>query len=222
MQIIKNKTLNIIQCNTKYFSCCFDVKEFSSIENSFFYNCKFEYISVFSNLSGCRFENCSSDEFNLIVSYPNKSILKNIHKIPVTNLQVECELDEFPSQILKISNLVEFAYTGRFFQEISKMHSLQRLMIPFVGLTTLPEDIYQFRNLTHLVLRGNQIDSISKGISKLKRLEYLDLQGNKLTTLPKEISELISLKRLYLSLNFMFGEEKKQIRSYLPNCCIQF
>jgi hypothetical protein len=69
------------------------------------------------------------------------------------------------------------------------------------GLTTLPPEIGQLANLTHLNLGDNQLTELPLAICRLTKLEKLDLWNNKLTALPPEIRQLTNLRELNLSGN---------------------
>ena len=80
-------------------------------------------------------------------------------------------------------------------QEYYSMSSLQinsitKLDISSSHFVTLPEEIFEFKNLRNLDLSDNQLTSISKRISEFKHLEKLNLFNNNLYDLPSEMSQL--------------------------------
>ncbi|MDE5120357.1 MAG: leucine-rich repeat domain-containing protein, partial [Trichodesmium sp. St19_bin1] len=78
---------------------------------------------------------------------------------------------------------------------------LKKLDLSFKGLTTIPELVFEDRDLTELYLSGNQLITISESISQLSNLTELYLSVNKLRTIPESISQLSNLTKLYLSGN---------------------
>jgi hypothetical protein len=94
-----------------------------------------------------------------------------------------------------------------------------------LGLSSLPEVIYQLRNLTslnlacnklsnirtedflkfekleRLDLSKNQLDKLPEDFGKLSNLRHLDLDGNQLEMLPEDFCKLSNLKTLYLEGN---------------------
>ncbi|MFT5779298.1 MAG: Leucine-rich repeat (LRR) protein [Crocinitomicaceae bacterium] len=92
------------------------------------------------------------------------------------------------------------------------------------GLTKIPDEVFDHKEVKVLRLFGNQIDSISErigelenleelflgrnlltslpaSIGKLKKLRILSVQNNNLISLPDEIGDLESLEELYLNQN---------------------
>lgn len=75
---------------------------------------------------------------------------------------------------------------------------LPRICYPFIkkvnlwdsGIPAIPSKVFQFKNLEHLLLEGNQIKTVPKAIGQLKKLQYISFDENLLSTLPSEISKL--------------------------------
>lgn len=57
----------------------------------------------------------------------------------------------------------------------------------------LPEDIHRLKNLTHLNLACNCLESLPESIGELSNLRFLDVSHNRLITLPET---LINLRKL--------------------------
>ncbi len=83
--------------------------------------------------------------------------------------------------------------------EIGRLTSLQGLILR--GLTKIPREIAQLRNLTRLYLSSNELSELPKEIAQLRNLDILDLSSNELREFPKEITQLRNLTRLYLNSN---------------------
>ncbi|MDE5124397.1 MAG: leucine-rich repeat domain-containing protein, partial [Trichodesmium sp. St19_bin1] len=79
--------------------------------------------------------------------------------------------------------------------------SEKKLDLSNQGLRSIPESVFEDRDLTSLDLSMNQLRTIPKSISQLSNLTELDLSMNQLRTIPKSISQLSNLKELNLSGN---------------------
>jgi internalin A len=102
------------------------------------------------------------------------------------------ELTTLPSNISKLTRLKKLI--------IGKWDAQKR---EWVGnsLTTLPPEIGQLVNLTHLNLSLNQLAGLPPEIGQLVNLTHLDLSINKLTQLPPEIGQLVRLTHLDFRFN---------------------
>ncbi|CAM3875221.1 hypothetical protein G4177_32420 [Corallococcus sp. ZKHCc1 1396] len=69
------------------------------------------------------------------------------------------------------------------------------------GLTSLPEELFQFRRLEKLNLRRNDLRTLPEALGQLTELRELDLRGNGLRTLPESIGALKKLRVLDLESN---------------------
>lgn len=76
-------------------------------------------------------------------------------------------------------------------------------------VSTLPEDLARFANLTHLDLGKNKLTELPEFVGGFSKLEYLDLSKNDLSVFPVEICRLSALKTLVINRN-MFDQ--------LPDC----
>ncbi len=116
--------------------------------------------------------------------------LKRIIKFLETNAieldLSDCCLEEIPSEVFELKNLVIL--------KLSQSFDLHRIDLHRIDL--------------HRKDR-NQISHIPKEIGKLKKLEYLDIRYNLLTTLPAEIGNLTQLKYLYLNDNHLVSLPKE-------------
>lgn len=88
-------------------------------------------------------------------------------------------------------------------------------------LDEFPEEITELTDLTHLILRGNNLKSIPPSIGKMTNLKKLVLVNNQLSTLPDEIGNLTNLKTLVLKGNSFSAAEVAKIQKMLPNCKIK-
>ncbi len=85
--------------------------------------------------------------------------------------------------------------------EDAKASGVTELDLSGKGLTTLPNELFQLRNLVTLDLSGNLFATLPQEICQLRNLATLDLSGNLFAILPQEICQLRNLTRLALSSN---------------------
>ena len=74
---------------------------------------------------------------------------------------------------------------------------------------TLPEEIFQFKNLRSLSVSGMKLDSLPEEIATFKKLEFIDFSKNNIETLPLTFCELKSLEIIVANQNPL---------AYLPYC----
>jgi Leucine-rich repeat (LRR) protein len=74
-------------------------------------------------------------------------------------------------------------------------------------ITSIPDELFQFQNVTHLWLSSNKISSaLPSGLGMMKKLVELDLENNFFTgAIPAEIYSLVNLQNLYLYDNILTG-----------------
>jgi Leucine-rich repeat (LRR) protein len=72
---------------------------------------------------------------------------------------------------------------------VSPMASDVKLDLSRKGLTQIPAEVFENKELKVLKLFGNQLDSVSNRIGELVNLEELYIGKNNLSTLPKEIGQ---------------------------------
>ncbi|WP_061241709.1 leucine-rich repeat domain-containing protein [Leptospira interrogans] len=82
-----------------------------------------------------------------------------------------------------------------------KSESIQILDLGMQKLTSIPEGVCSFPNLTQLDLRLNSLNSLPGWIGACKNLEQINLFGNDLNTVPSSFSKLKNLKVLLLGNN---------------------
>lgn len=84
--------------------------------------------------------------------------------------------------------------------------SLWPISIWHQGLITLiktyqksPDEVFKFKNLKKLYLRGNRITSLPPQIANLDQLELLDLSNNNIADLRAKVFDLKNLKTLVIN-----------------------
>jgi Leucine-rich repeat (LRR) protein len=80
-------------------------------------------------------------------------------------------------------------------------NEVRYLSLKHKKLRTLPQEIYQFKNLEILDLSKNRLEEIPSEIDKFKQLKEINVANNNLTTLPIQIGQLIHLKKILASQN---------------------
>ena len=89
----------------------------------------------------------------------------------------------------------------RVMQLIRKASEKNFLDLSHYGLTQLPLEVTELKNLTKLSLSQNRLTQLPPDIGKLENLTELDLSYNRLAQLPSEIGELKNLRILNLTRN---------------------
>ena len=67
------------------------------------------------------------------------------------------------------------------------------------GLTTLPDEIKNLKNLQYLDLSDNEFESLPEELKQCKKLRYLNLRNSGITEIPKWIAEFDAMEHLDLS-----------------------
>lgn len=78
---------------------------------------------------------------------------------------------------------------------------VRKLNLSGLGLRVIPSYVFEYTNLTKLVLSHNSITKIPQEISKLKKLEVLDLTYNKISSLAAPVFRLPKLRVLAVGHN---------------------
>jgi len=114
-------------------------------------------------------------------------------------------LEEFPREILDLTNLEALYLDGNLLKEIPEeievLRNLQALNLGGNRFRSFPIEILKLKQLNELYLYGNEIDTIPADIRILKNLRGFWLESNKLTEFPKGILDLSNLEILHLSNN---------------------
>jgi hypothetical protein len=85
--------------------------------------------------------------------------------------------------------------------EIAELRELEELNLADNELNELPPEVCQLPELEKLDLSGNEIEELPAEICSLENLEELDLASNRLEEVPPELSELPELEKVDLSDN---------------------
>ena len=85
--------------------------------------------------------------------------------------------------------------------ELYKFKDMKELYLDNNQLTSIPPEIGQLINLQKLLLLNNKLTSIPPEIGQLKNLQKLSLSYNQLTSIPSELGQLTNLQELWLHYN---------------------
>ncbi|XP_078700657.1 uncharacterized protein LOC144927212 [Branchiostoma floridae x Branchiostoma belcheri] len=95
-----------------------------------------------------------------------------------------------------------------------KVDGLLTIDLSNKGLTSVPAEVFNNRDVECLVLSNNRLKSIPEEIGQLQKLQRLDLENNLLTQLPQAITTLPNLQDLYIQ-NNVFKEIPEEVCSLL-------
>ena len=95
---------------------------------------------------------------------------------------------------------------------ISNFYALEKLRIEGSQMETVPNSVFELKNLKQLLLKNNMITLLPNSIEKLKNVEILDFSENFLTSIPEAILNLKALKKLYLRDNGGLLEDAPSLR----------
>jgi len=88
------------------------------------------------------------------------------------------------------------------------------------GISEIPKEIGNLKNLRVLGLYGNNIAQLPASIGNLTQLEELYLDVNPIHQLPITIGALKKLKKLGIAKTQISAEEQVRLQKLLPNCQI--
>lgn len=88
------------------------------------------------------------------------------------------------------------------------------------GISEIPDNIGELKDLKKLGLYGNNIAQLPASIGQLTQLEVLYIDGNPIHQLPETISGLKELKVLGIAKTQISAEEQARLQKQLPNCKI--
>jgi len=87
--------------------------------------------------------------------------------------------------------------------KISLAKSSGTLDLGWLGLETVPPEIFEIPDLEVLVLAGNKLKHLPEEVGQFKSLKRLQLAGNQLTSLPPVISTLTQLEEVWFHGNLL-------------------
>ncbi len=125
----------------------------------------------------------------------------------ITGLSLyKCELNYFPSEILRLKSLKHLALRRNkittLMKEIGFLSKLEYLNLRINNLKKLPTSIGLLSKLQYLNLSSNDLIKLPQSIGKLMALKELNLSNNKLNDVPESIGDLTSLEILNVKANY--------------------
>jgi Leucine-rich repeat (LRR) protein len=148
-------------------------------------------------------ENLESLELggNEIAEWPRELLgLRKLRRLSVFGNRLVDVPDWLAEMKLQSLNLVANPLAG-FPAAVTRMATLEELIVTEAGLTSVPESIGALSSLTTLRLAGNKLESLPESIGDLARLTTLELDRNHLRALPASIGRLKSLRVLKIEDN---------------------
>jgi len=160
------------------------------------------------NFSNNKFKNLTSLVVDC-VQYPISTNYLNLPKLKTLSLE-GCEIVNTSlnnkSTIANLKNLDYFYYsygTDNFdINYFGDLPNIKEFHLVRTKLTSLPENIVNFKDLEVLNLHANSFESLPNSIGNLEKLKVLDIGYNsELTSIPEEIGNLKNLEELDFSGN---------------------
>lgn len=114
---------------------------------------------------------------------------------------------------LILALILAVAFFSSFAQENVKYYRLDELKnasvdsvfaidLKKMNLSEIPEEVFKFKNITHLDLSKNKFVTVN-GLEHFNKLTYLNLEKNKLDYFPIEICQLINIKTIIINRNYI-------------------
>jgi internalin A len=180
---------------------------------------------------------------NYLTEIPSKIL--NYNNLLYLNLD-DNPFKTIPESLSKLNNL-KHLYLAKCqlycLPSVFKFNSLERLDLRFNQITELPASLCESKhlidlnlgqnklktlapnfgeltNLIHLSLNENLITDFPTQIFNLKNLFSLNLGNNPIKNIPKNIRQMTNLKRITLSGTLLQEDQKKHLKSMLPEIII--
>ncbi|WP_299818499.1 hypothetical protein [uncultured Pontibacter sp.] len=135
-------------------------------------------------------------------------------------------LVRLPEQIKNLPNLLWLSIDHNRFQDLNfvdkRLERLEMLDLYTNEIKSITKETKHLKNLKELQIFDNQIDSIPDNIIDLKSLEKLEIWNNPIRYISPNIRRLTKLKSIRLDDDYLTEKDKQNLKSWLPNCAIQF
>ncbi len=158
------------------------------------------------------------------ISLEELSKLKKLQKITAINLAGTT--DHVPDVIFSFPHLTELDISHNRNIELSELRrvfaikTLQRLILSYMNLAIIPDEIATLPRLIGLSVAGNPLPlSELEKICQLQNLTSLDISGMGLLVIPESIRNLRGLKWLNVTDSCFDKNTARIIRSWLPKDC---
>jgi len=146
-----------------------------------------------SNLIWLSWNGCSCS------SLPSWIPMKDLRVLEVAGLGLR-RLWQCDSQApLQLGELNISAPLLEFPKSIGKLTHLEKIVVEYSHLTTLPEEFYRLPCLKYLKLTSNKVQTLSNSLGNLTNLHHMDLHFCSLKFLPNSFGNLLSLQHIDMS-----------------------
>lgn len=162
----------------------------------------------------------------------NKTLIKEFPKdlSPLASLETigldHNDYSSVPEAILTLPSLKNLRVNNNLITDLKfideRLSGLESLYLYSNSLTKIDCEIGYASNLQELLIYDNEIDSIPDCISQLQCLKNLQIWGNPITYVSPELGRLTNLRTLRIEKENLTEEQMEEIRSWLPNCKINF
>jgi len=187
-------------------------------------------------------------DLSCITSYQIQGISK-LANLRYLNLRVQAGT-VFPDEIceltkLKALYLAYFLFTDQLPAQIINLTELEIFELDRFNFKEFPEQVFSFKKLIKLGLKGCNISSFSSRFNELKYLEVLDLsynrltefppleyipkslqeinlRGNMISKIPDNIDKYSQLKTIWISKKYLNDQQIQKLTEGLPSCKIIF
>jgi len=100
---------------------------------------------------------------------------------------------------------------------LTKLDKLKSIQLMHIGLTTIPKEIGQLKNLERLYLGDNKLTSLPSEIGDMENLTILAVQKNNLISIPNSFGKLKKLKTINLRNNSILTVSEELILVFHSN-----
>jgi leucine-rich repeat protein SHOC2 len=105
-------------------------------------------------------------------------------------------------------------------ENIGELKNLKVLKLDGNTIRHFPQGFWQLVNLEVLLINRNKLDSLPERLGDLKNLKKIFASRNNLSAIPKSIVEIKGLKRLDVSFNKLSEKDVEFVRVSLPDCFV--
>ncbi len=162
----------------------------------------------------------------------NKTLIKEFPKdlSPLASLETigldHNDYSSVPEAILTLPSLKNLRLNNNLITDLKfideRLSGLESLYLYSNSLTKIDCEIGYASNLQELLIYDNEIDTIPDCISQLQSLKNLQIWGNPVTYVSPELGRLTNLRTLRIEKENLTEKQMEEIRSWLPNCKINF
>ncbi|MFT5777328.1 MAG: Leucine-rich repeat (LRR) protein [Crocinitomicaceae bacterium] len=148
--------------------------------------------------------------------------LSKLRKLQWLSLS-ENQIKEFPIALKKLNSLTRLSLDENPIEKIPEfvleLKNIKVLSLREIGIKTIPTEFGNLTGLVQLNLCDNELDSLPSCIRNLTSMSTLYLRNTGITKLPDWIVELKDLHEVYLKGCKFSIEERKRLKTLLPNNC---